>query len=597
MEQPNQQEPAKLSEDAKKKLDQMKSKLEKFKDELYKKFENYLIGVALLPPPKEGEQQNVDKNKINVLVVIDDSDSIRQNKQELKEKAERAVNKRAQKIDKNIAVQVLMQGEIWMSCYDQKYDVLQLMAVSAPVYDTGLLSAIKISEIHKNMVLKKFEKYIVSYVLTGSLVRGEATESSDIDVMVIIDDTDVKKMTRAELKDKLRAIIVGMGMEAGEMTGIRNKLNIQVYILTDFWDNLKEANPVIFTLLRDGVPFYDRGTFMPWKHLLQMGKIKPSQEAIDMFMSSGDQMIKRVEYKIKEIGMEDIYYSILTPSQAALMLYGIPPPAPRETARLMEEIFVKKEKMLESKYVKILMDTIQVRKDLEHGSMEKVSGKKIDQMMKNADSYLKRISKLFKQIQGSTEKEKVKQIYDDVLTLTRDALKTIGAKKTSEKNIVEEFKEKAVSSGEIPQKYLTILKEVVKAKKDFNQNKLSTSEVQKLSRKTGDYIRYMMEFIQRKRGAEVERAKVRIKHGEKYGELLMLKEEVYIIPNIDEQEKNVKKAKISAKGGLKEISDSSMDEMEKAVSKGKVAERFTIKENMLNDLKKFFGREIEIILN
>jgi len=75
------------------------------------------------------------------------------------------------------------------------------------------------------------------------------------------------------LKDKLRAIIIGMGIEAGEMTGIKNKINIQVYILTDFWDSIKEANPIIFTFLRDGVPFYDRGIFMPWKQLLKMGKV------------------------------------------------------------------------------------------------------------------------------------------------------------------------------------------------------------------------------------------------------------------------------------------------------------------------------------
>ena len=515
---------------------------------------------------------------------------------ELKEKIEKTVKKRAAKVDKNIAPQVMLQGELWMSCYDQKYDVLQLIAMSAPVYETGLLSAVKIAEIHKNMVIKKFEKYIVSYVLTGSLVRGEATETSDIDVMVIIDDTDVKKMTRAELKDKLRAIIVGMGMEAGEMTGIRNKLNIQVYILTDFWDNLKEANPVIFTLLRDGVPFYDRGTFMPWKHLLQMGKIKPSQEAIDMFMSSGDQMIKRVEYKIKEIGMEDIYYSILTPSQAALMLYGIPPPAPRETARLMDEIFVKKEKLLEEKYVKILSDTIQVRKDLEHGTMEKVSGKKIDSMIKNAESYLKRISKLFKQIEGTTEKEKIKQIYDDVVTVTRDVLKTIGAKKPSEKNIAEEFKEAAVSSGEMPQKYLTTLKEVIKAKKDYSENKLTKSDVEKINRKTSEYIRFMVEFMQRKRGAELERAKIRVKHGEKYGEVIVLEDSAFIIPDMDEQEKSVKKGKLD-KGGIKNIKDSSMKDMENVLANAKIPNKVFVKEQMIEDLKKFFGKDIEIILS
>src|SRR3989344_8896280 len=105
--------------------------------------------------------------------------------------------------------------------------------MSLPVFDKGMLAAIKIAEVHKGMVLKKFEKYIVSYVLGGSLVQGRATSKSDIDVFIVIDDTDVKKMTRAELKDKLRAIIIGMGAQAGQMTGIKNKINIQVYILTD----------------------------------------------------------------------------------------------------------------------------------------------------------------------------------------------------------------------------------------------------------------------------------------------------------------------------------------------------------------------------
>ena len=152
-------------------------------------------------------------------------------------------------IDKNLSPNVVLLSELWQACFDAKYDMLQTVAMGAPVYDTGMLAAIRIAEVHKTMVLKKFEKYIVSYVLSGSIIRGEATPDSDVDVFIVIDDTDVKKMTRAELKDKLRAIIIGMGMEAGEMTGIPNKINIQVYILTDFWDSLREANPVIFTLI------------------------------------------------------------------------------------------------------------------------------------------------------------------------------------------------------------------------------------------------------------------------------------------------------------------------------------------------------------
>ena len=298
---------AQLPKDVQEKLEAIKSKLEKFHKKILEKFDKYIVGVALMPPPKPEELQQLqqlqnpqmpapavppapapeDKDKIHVLVLVDDSDSKTMSKIELKDKLTAIIISIGKEIDPNITPQTLILSELWQNCFDAKYELLQLIALSAPIYDTGMLQAIKIAEVHKTMVLKKFEKYIVSYVLAGSLVQGKATPTSDIDVWIVIDDTDVKRMTRVELKDKLRAIIIGMGIEAGELTGIKNKINIQVYILTDFWDSLKEANPVIFTLLRDGVPFYDRGIFMPWKQLLKMGKIKPSAEAIDIFMGSG----------------------------------------------------------------------------------------------------------------------------------------------------------------------------------------------------------------------------------------------------------------------------------------------------------------------
>src|SRR3989338_2370944 len=356
-----------LPKEARQKLEDIKKKLELLKTEVLKRFEKYRGGFSLpppqqsqAPPPNAEPGANApqvpppDNEKINVLILIDDSDSQSMSKVELKTKLTQIIENAAQDIYPNLNPMTVILSELWQNCFDGKFEMLQTIALGAPIYDTGMLSAIKIAEIHKTMVIKKFEKYIVSYVLAGSLVQGKATKTSDIDVWIVIDDTDVKKMTRAELKDKLRAIIIGMGIEAGELTQIRNKLNIQVYILTDFWDSLKEANPVIFTLLRDGVPFFDRGIFMPWKHLLKMGKIKPSAEAIDMFMGSGEQMLKRVQMKLNEIGMEDVYYAILAPSQAALMLYGVAPPSPKETGALMREIFVRKEKLLEEKFIKVL---------------------------------------------------------------------------------------------------------------------------------------------------------------------------------------------------------------------------------------------------
>lgn len=599
-----------LPPEAREKLRNIKDKVDKLQQKVVDKFDRYIVGIALMPPTqqlpqtlKEEEEEiakqqgkKIDENRINVMVLVDDTDSEKMSKDELKQKISSIIGDMAAEVDKNIKTFTLILSEIWQNCYDSKYEILQTIAMSAPVYDTGMLSAIKISEIHKSMILKKFEKYIISYVLAGSLVQGKATKTSDIDVWVVIDDTDVKKMTRAELKDKLRSIIIGMGLEAGEITGIKNKLNIQVYILTDFWDSLKEANPIIFTLLRDGVPFYDRGIFMPWKQLLKMGKIKPSTEAIDMFMSSGEQMLQRVHYKIREIGMEDTFYAILTPSQAALMLYGIPPPTPKETPKMMKDIFVTKEKILEPEYIKILEKNINVRKDLEHGDKKAMTGKEVDDLLKNSEKYLERIKKLFTQIEKKKEEESMVHIYETVVSMIRDVLKLEGIEKVSDIEIVKIFEDELISQGKVPAKYLRILNMIIKAKKDYDNKKLTKSETEEVKKHSREFVRFIVEYMQRKRGRELERAKIRVKHGNKYGEVLLLGDNAFIIHDIDAEEKGISKAKINKDGGLDTVKEAGLEDIEKAIAKVDIPPKAFIKQKIFEDLKRIFGKDVEILV-
>ena len=594
----------KLPKDVQDKLNNIKAKLEKFQKKVLEKFDKYIVGIALLPPPQKQEPQvqeikaqEINKEAINALVLVDDSDSKKMSKFELKDKLVAIIGNIAAEVDKNLTPQVVILSELWQNCYDGKYEFLQMIALSAPVFDRGMLAAIKISEIHKTMVLKKFEKYIVSYVLAGSLVQGRATQTSDIDVWIVIDDTDVKKMTRAELKDKLRAIIIGMGIEAGELTGIRNKINIQVYILTDFWDSLREANPIIFTLLRDGVPFYDRGIFMAWKQLLRMGKIKPSAEAIDMFMGSGEQMLKRVELKLKDIGMEDIYYAILTPSQAALMLYGVPPPAPKETASLMKEIFVQKSNLLEEKFIKTLERVIETRKAIEHGEKKDITGKEIDELLSESGKYLKRIKRLFTQIERIKEEDDMIKIYDTIVTIIRDVLRVEGIEKVADVEVVKIFEDELISQGKVPAKFLRILNDIMKAKKDYESKKLTKIEVEKVKKDSNEIIKFLVEYLQRKRGRELERAKIRVKHGSKYGEVILLGEIAFIIQDIDQQEKDISKARIREDGSLGPAEKSSLEELEKELAKVEIPPKVFIKEPIFEDLKSIFGKDVEILVN
>ncbi|MAG60790.1 hypothetical protein CL619_03310 [archaeon] len=598
-----------LPPEMQKKLTLLQEKLAQFKDKVVDKFGDYIVGITVLPPEKpqvapDGKPLPADpkakvKNpdEVPILVLVDDTTSTKMTKDELHRKFSTIITEIAGKVDKNFKAQSMLLTDLWQNYYDAKYEISKLIAMSAPIYDTGMLAAIRISEIHKSMVIKKFEKYILSYVLAGSLTQGRATEKSDIDVWIVIDDTDVKKMSRLELKEKLRAIIIGMGAEAGQITGITNKLNIQVYILTDFWDSLKEANPIIFTLLRDGIPMYDRGIFMPWKQLLRLGKIKPSREAIDIFMSSGEQMQKRIQHTLRNVGMEDLFYAALTPSQAAIMLYGLPPPTPKETPEVLEDIFVKKEKLLEKKWIQILKRNVQVRKDLEHGDRKTISGTEIDKMIKETEEFLARIKKLFTQIEERKDQNSLIHLHDEVVTIIRDILKLEGVTRAKESEILKIFEEELITSGKVPAKFLRELKEIVAAKKKTEAGKLSKSELHKAKQGSIALIRFLVDYLQMKRGLELQRAKIRVKHGSKFAEITLLEKEAFIVRDIDARDGKIEKASLNKDGSLGVAKKSSLEEFEKALSGAKFPGRVFIKEPVFEAIKKHFGKEAEILLN
>ena len=611
-----------LPKEAQAKFKEMKKNLDKFKDKLLSKFENYVIGISIMPPklsedqiktlppklrsvaatsqrPTAGSLQSKEtpKDSVEIAVLIDDADSRKLAKGDLKEKLGSVVAGMAKEINKDLTARAWLLSEVWQSAFDGKYDVLRMFASSVPFYDTGMLSALKITEIHKEMAVNKFERYVVSYVLAGSLVQGRATSKSDIDVFIVVDDTDVKKMTRVELKDKLRALITDMGVKAGEITGIKNKLNVQVYILTDFWDSVKEANPIIFTFLRDGIPLYDKGTFMPWKQLLKMGRVKPSSEAIDLYMSSGDQVINRARLKLKEIGMEDTFWAILTPTQAAIMLYGVPPPTPKETPEVLRELFVKKEKMLEEEYVKILERIIKTRKDLEHGDKKKMTGVEIDGLLSKCEKYLKRLDSLFKTIQKVKEKESMSRAYESLMNVVRDILRFEGFDNVKDAELVKVFEKESIKKGKIPAEKLKPLKEAVKAKKDYDEGKLMSTEVAKVKKDSNSLIRFLIEHFQRARGREFNRAKIVVKHGNKYGEVLMIDNEVFVIRDVQSQKKEISKGRMSSSGTIGALKESSLEELEKALSRTEVPPKVFVKEKIFENLKSIFGKDVEILIN
>ena len=586
-----------MNPELKKKFEQIKTKIDKFKKEVVKKHKE-IIGIALLPNvsplrfssymdagvKKEEKLEEEDKEKINLLIMIDDGG--KKNMFEMKHTITKSVIDIAKDIDNNFLIKTKLVFEIKEDCFDARYEFLQLISLGAIFYDPNdFLAALKVSEIHKNMVIKKFDKYISSYIAAGSLFRGDK-KSFDIDVYIIVDDTDVKRMSRYELKERLRGIILSYGAEAARIAGVKKQFHVQTYILTEFWEAVKDAHPVIFTFIRDGVPLYDKGMFTPWRLLLKMGKIKPSPEAIDMQMDVGEKMLERTRFKLLSVVGEDLYYAILNPAQAALMLYGVSPPTPRDTISLMRDIFVKREKIFLEKHVKLLEDVFKFYKGIEHGKLKEISGKQIDDFLTKSKDYLKAIRKLFDNLQKKKDRENVDNLFQSSNALVKDLLSAYKI----DGDLLKGFS-KLVRDNEVPKKYLETFKKIKEAK----AKRLNKAENDKIAREARMFLKSIAEFIQRKREFELERVRVRIKYGNKYGDVFIFDNVVFIIEDIDAKEKVVSRASLKS-GKLKDIKKSSMLDFEKFTKDVKIHSRVFVKDKLVNDLKGIFGKDIEIMI-
>ena len=197
-----------LSEHEQKEMEKKKKELDSIKQFIVKKYP-FTVAVGILPPqaiPKIEEEEDIPeaekKDKRVHIVHIVPEEQFKNIPKIKKELVEHTKN-----IKPKLWFHIITPVDIWNFLMDSRYDLSGAIAMSFPLYDKGLLGALRVAEIHKTLVLRKFERYVSSYVIAGSLVRGTATKTSDVDVFIVINDTDVKQMPRLELKEKLRGII------------------------------------------------------------------------------------------------------------------------------------------------------------------------------------------------------------------------------------------------------------------------------------------------------------------------------------------------------------------------------------------------------
>lgn len=184
-------------------------------------------------------------------------------------------------------------------------------------------------------VVKMFGSFIKSVVVFGSFAKGDISEESDIDLLILIDDASIGLTPE---------IIAFYNKELDKLLrqeGSRLKFHITTASISEFWDSVRRGDPLIIAILREGIPIADAGFFSPIKRLLQQGKIRPTPEAIELSVNRA--LFHLDDYSILTLSaINALYWAAIESAHAALMTVGSTPASPNHIIDEMKSKLVGK---------------------------------------------------------------------------------------------------------------------------------------------------------------------------------------------------------------------------------------------------------------
>ena len=333
---------------------------------------------------------------------------------------------------------------------------------------------------YKDEILARYKDFVKAVVLFGSFTRADFHKKSDIDMLVIIDDT----LTRftPDMKAKFDDDLYAMGKKISEDIVVQ-----PAWTLTEFWDMARIGHPLLYTIVRDGWALYDTGFWIPVRKLLEFGKIPTTLEAVEKFMESAPQKITRVETAKLYMVAEDLYYAMLNSSQAVLMYMGLNPPSPKHTTDSVREHLVD-TKLLEENYLRDLESVIEFRKRVEHKEIKDITGVELDSFVQKSKNFVTRMEQLLLHLQKNRKKELLQRNYEVMIKAAVAGLKKMDRLPPDPKDLPAAIKTHLIDAGKLDQFYGEVLNRVVSMRKMLDEDRTTEIPQRDLERMR-EYVR------------------------------------------------------------------------------------------------------------
>lgn len=238
-----------------------------------------------------------------------------------------------------------------------------------------------------SQVHKKFATIIKATVLFGSQAKRTAVASSDIDIVIIVDDASINW----DLE-----LIAWYREELGKLVAANkyaHELHVNTIKLTTWWQDLINGDPVVLNILRYGEPLIDiAGFFKPLKALLYQGKIHSTPESVYNALQRAPMHLSRS--RASELGaIEGVYWTMVDSAQAALITAGQLPPSPEHMTAMLKETFVDKG-LMKADFVYWYRDCFALHKAIIHGHVTNLKGADIDVWQGRAEQFMKKMTEI-----------------------------------------------------------------------------------------------------------------------------------------------------------------------------------------------------------
>lgn len=273
--------------------------------------------------------------------------------------------------------------------------------------------------------------------------------------------------------------------------------------------------------------------------------------------------------------MVDVYFGIVTPTQAMMMLAGHAPPIPKVIVQEVKKVLVDKEKLMTLKDLGTLEKVVKLYKDYEHGTLKEIPGKEIDVLLEESMDYVKRMRELRNKLERRMWEHQAEQIHREVFDLMK---KVFGSK--SQDALINEFDEEMVKKGRVPERMLGIAKGIVKLKTKVKNKDFTQGDMHRYSRDYSSLVETLTEYSQRKELISMEKGIVKINFDKGWAELVATDEGAFLVL----QNGEIKKFE---KG---KFVDRDKKDFEKALKETKESVRFNLPSEVMDALKKEFGR-------